>query len=182
MTEELELNTIQQGLQARIRKDVLAELHASGGLPQGRITLEFLYLMPQDFIDAYTSLFWQALHEEKPVGQGVEGEGSVAGEGKDAMPKLKTQAKQKGIALGSENRLQATGGKRYKTYWTVRDEKALRLKSRVDTKLRELAGMMRRSGMEVEIRILPCGQCGKFMRGEWRFCPGCGNNLGPNSQ
>lgn len=161
---------------------VLREIASSGGLPQNRVSLEVLYLLPTDFTEKYTELFFEALREDA---KGVEYE-SRAGEMTDK--KLGAGArKRKGVkgTGGPIGPVAGEGSKRYRNAWTVRNERALRMKTDIDRDLLRLAGDIEQGlkdrtqggsggGMtRVAARCVGKG-CGRFMRNEWRYCPSCG--------
>ena len=189
------------------RRSLAYELSESGGLNSGRLGLEILFLLPDDFVDFYTTLFHRALDEgvgnRGSAGGGKDGKG---GEGDD----LRIAKGRTGTVLGSDNRLQAQGsGKRYRnTGLTIKNERALKVKGLVDKGLRELmvsgtkslkrgiseeSGLTPRSKGSIEDKpdnsgssrtggsVLPgtCrnGNCRSFVKDSWKFCPRCGNAL-----
>lgn len=140
----------------------LADYLASAGVPQGRISLEVLYMLPPDFIRAYRTLFDRAFLES--VSDSGGGDPGRAPE------------RRKNVGVGSK------GGKRYRTYWVIRDEQAFQLKGSVDRKLKRLAlEMGTRAGKEVK-----CQSCSSKLqslqdasgRKLLRFCPYCSHSLG----
>lgn len=150
----------------KLRRSIIADLYQAGGWPQGRLSMEVLYLLPKEFTDAYVHLFHSALKEQAPVvsvGKGADELGKAAG----------------GVVKRTGSRLQAQGGgKKYKDHWMISSEKALARKQRVDAKLRELAALMEsRPGSHRNERAGQCGTCKKFLQSGWRFCPGCGAGI-----
>lgn len=119
------------------RRSLAYELRESGGLSSGRLGLEILFLLPDDFVQFYTALFHMALDE----GVGNQGKGSSGdGTGKESNEDLRIAKGRTGTVLGSDNRLQAQGsGKKYRnTGMTIKSEKALEVKRLVDRGLRTL--------------------------------------------
>jgi hypothetical protein len=144
----------------------LAEVLSSAGVDEGRVALEVLYLLPQEFVRGYTDLFHRALRA------GDEGMGGR----NDAKAEL-------GRSLGREK----AGGKTPKKAggrgpFAVRDEKALGEKQRIDRQLRKLARSMRDGGAAGtgKEQVSRCGEdsdkegCGKWVESGWNWCPYCG--------
>lgn len=155
----------------------LADYLASAGVAQGRISLEVLYMLPPGFTRAYIRLFERALLE------GVSGGGS----GDPGRMPAKRRSKAGDMNTRSMKG-EAGETKRYRTYWSIKDERAFRLKASVDRKLgrlardveSELAGLD--NGTE---RALTCGECRSELaalqeasgRKLLRHCPYCGERL-----
>lgn len=152
-------------LEERMRRAILADMAQAGGWPEGRLSMEVLYLLPRDFINSYIQLFHTALKEQAPVvsGKGMDSVG--AGKAKGAASGLQTGRGKNGTRLQAQG-----GGKKYKTQWMINSERALAKKQRIDAQLRELAIEMSRQGGEAG----QCRKCRKFLRAAWKFCPGCG--------
>jgi hypothetical protein len=160
----------------------LAEMLGSAGVPSSQISLQVLYLLPPDFVDAYQALFHKALK-----GADV---GGVGGDGREALEKASGRRKAKtaeGKTLGQMRG--ARGGRAHKRAWTVADEQALGKKQLIDKKLRKLAREIRgllaaEMGEKLEVDGLGLGEdkiarcsgkrCGKFVEGSWKYCPFCG--------
>jgi hypothetical protein len=167
----------------------LQEILNAAGVPHGRIALEVLYWMPQEFVREYYELYMRAVH----LGDGDDGE--KAGEDQGRI-----KAKVKSSARGGKKSMEAREGKRYKVEWVIKDERALKLKTRVDGKLVELLRKARHELMEadqgkgnlVEAEgrshgstpgvengrglVLAggkkhCRTCGKIAANDWVMCP-----------
>lgn len=106
------------------------EIREAGGITDGRLGVEILYLLPDHFVEFYGRLFHMAL-------TGAEG-GSVMHGRSGGVDKAKGAT---GMVTGSNTKLQAGGsasgaGKRFKrTGMFIRDEKMLGLKRKVDEDL-----------------------------------------------
>lgn len=170
------------------------EVMASAGVGYGRISIEALYLLPTEFTQAYVRMFEQAL-KEGPSGGGSGDKNPLVG-ARD-RPKLTRGTgrgdRPPGVALDmdpSKGKGAASGGgKRHREHWTIRDERALRLKGRID---RELLGLveeirlgMKRSGEKSSSRAAGEGSgpdssqctgatCRRMMKTGWTWCPWCG--------
>lgn len=171
MTEEdetpIDSEAVEQRRQdyLRGRRDVVKDLHASGGMHGKVAANELLLLLPPTFVHAYERLFWRALST---------GSGGGAG-GKEGIDKARGNT---GTVLGSETRLQASGtGKKYKnTGFLVASEKALARKNWVDQKLMDLVKDIEASMRGESLRTRQCvGQsCKRMLDRKWEFCPSCG--------
>lgn len=164
------------------RRSMAYELRQSGGLASGRLGLEILYLLPDDFVQFYGSIFHRAFN----VGDSSVMHGRSGG--------VERASGNTGTVLGSENRLQAQGsGKKWKnTPMTIGSEKVMKLKQRMDKELErithdaktELQAMgeggqgLERSGTSMSEREThrQCtnGVCRSFLKAGWKFCPRCG--------
>jgi hypothetical protein len=164
-----------------MRIQVLKELSASGGLAQNRIALEMLYLLPQVFIEQYTTLFFEALREDA---KGTDLE-ARAGEmtSKVRKTKIKVSDRRRNEAGELEGAVargaQGEGTKRYRNAWVIRNEKALKLKTDIDRKLRllsvEIATGLKPEGRVEGTRRCQGAGCGRYLKNEWRYCPSCGS-------
>jgi len=156
--------------QVRIR---VASALASAGVGYNTISAEINYLLPKEFMDRYTELFEKALGM---VGTGQREGGGVGSQMQRtaALGKAETKTADKGKKVGAGA---GAGGKRFKKIFVIQDENALRLKSQVDKKLRDLARLMRSELSEVEARggrvksLTKCSLCGKIMADDWKCCP-----------
>lgn len=172
----------------------LAEFMGSAGLRQSEIALAVLYLLPKDFRDAYEALYHRALKVEGDKGareswielkgddEGMEST-RLGGVGK-ASGARRSRLKE-GETLGGM--AGASGGKTYKRAWTIADEKALEMKSRVDKRLRkmarELRGFLEEAEGGAEDRVGEQKQCRgknckKFLDSGFKYCPWCGTRAG----
>lgn len=165
------------------------ELVESGGLPESRVGLEVLYMLPANFINFYADLFGRALRVD---------DGSVMHGRSGGLEKAKGAG---GMVLGSEVGNQAKGGgKRWKnTPMAVGNEDALKAKEMVDAGLQ---GLMRDYQLQLSAgsggkaggppKTTQCtgtlegqvglnGQvkkCRAFLRPQWKYCPVCGTARG----
>jgi hypothetical protein len=162
---------------AAIEREVqrrLAEILASAGVDQGRVSLEVLYMLPPEFVRTYTYLFDKALREAIQTPQGTPN------------PSLKKPSKslRPNKTLGGPNHRGAAGGqKKYREHWVIRDEDALKLKASTDRKLRRVAQEIRGALGSERPEIL-CSRCNTNLQayldvsqGGLRFCPSCGSDL-----
>lgn len=163
------------------RRSMAMELKESGGLSSARLGQEILFLLPDDFVQFYGSLFHRALRvNDSSVMHGRSG----------GVEKSKGST---GTVLGSDTRLQSSGtGKKYKnTTMAVASEKALRIKEGLDKGLAELTQRAKLAledresyaGLEQTLngRVRPPGggqctgkSCRSFLKMGWKFCPMCG--------
>jgi len=170
------------------RRSMAYELRESGGLSSGRLGLEILYLLPDDFVQFYGSLFHRALSI---------GDSSVMHGRSGGVERAKGRT---GTQLGENDRGgQASGsGKKFKnTPMMIGNEDMLKLKQRLDGRLvqlqREFAEYM---GIGLQGPNGSAGQsgasrlggpglqgqctneaCRRFVKKDWKFCPGCGGEL-----
>ena len=182
------------------------EVAAAAGAGYGRVSLEALYLLPTEFANAYQRLFLQALKESpgrtgeaNPLAKRAprllrRGEpnqkvvvrdrdsGEVVGEG---MAEVLDRDPDRG---GGSAR---SSGRRHRDHWTIKDERAFRLKQTVDDQLRELADIISRAaGKPSRLNQADgssdsggngatptCSACRKFLKATWRFCPHCGEKM-----
>lgn len=165
----------------RGRRDAIAELRASGGVPQSVVGIQVMYCLPDAFVLSYEQL-WDAATSGSV--------GSVMG-GKNATGRA--AGKKNGIVLGSESGAQAQGGgKKWRNPTDLLgSQRALTLKTAVDKALsdlaertlRELQALAKASSGDNQIgRSSAVGTtpkckgsgCGRFLQSDWRFCPKCG--------
>lgn len=142
-----------------IRRRYAAELLSSGGLVEGRLSLEVLFLLPSEFVVSYTGLFNRALVEQASVQR------------REALGRATVKT---GGGLGGK----AGTGKKHKEYWSIKDERAFDLKTAVDKALHELAkDMQTGGGGKSHTQQCSGARCGRFMKKGWRFCPNCGTEV-----
>lgn len=160
------------------------ELVESGGLPESRVGLEVLFMLPSSFVNFYSDLFGRALR----VDDGSVMHGRSGG--------LEKAAGAKGMMLGSEVGTQAKGGgKKWKnTPMAIGNEQALKVKEKVDAGLQALIqdcqpNLTKGPGA---VEALQCtgtlaGQvglngevkkCRQFLKASWKYCPACGTARG----
>jgi len=163
------------------RRSMARELRESGGLPQGQMGLEILFLLPDNFVEFYQGIFHRALRV---------GDGSVMHGRSGGVEKAKGTT---GTVLGSETRAQASGtGKKFKRMGLViGNEKVLQIKDQTDKGLEQLTSEGRRAIGELEGagaeggsggsnkpgKQPQCYACKGFVGRNWRFCSMCGNSL-----
>lgn len=190
------------------RRSLAYELIESGMLSPGRLGLEILYLLPDDFVQFYQDLFHQALQvKDDSVMHGRSGG-------------LEKASGRQGMQLGSKDRGPQAGssGKRWKnTPMAVGNESALRAKMAMDKGLQDLvrnaklylnaereardqahSEKLSKSGSQgpgglskadqsrsAESRVTGKGgmrcagaKCGRFLKAGWTFCPECGTRTG----
>lgn len=157
----------------------LAEVLASAGVDAGRVAIEILYLLPEGFVREYERLFHDALTT------GEEGRGR-ADEQKALLGKA---VGKRTIRSGGETMGAAKAGKkapdRIGGGFVVRNDERWGEKQRVDRELRKLARGM---AGERTTGVVKCGSkagrketeeteavgCGKWLEGNWKWCPYCG--------
>jgi hypothetical protein len=162
------------------RRSMAYELRESGALGAGRLGLEILFLLPDDFVQFYGSLFHRALN----VGDASVMHGRSGG--------VEKAIGNTGTVLGSDTRLQSSGsGKKFKnTPMAIGNEDMLKLKQRLDGKLvtlvREfteyiglqgqgtLGGPNGSAGPQSFNLQCPSQTCRRYVKKDWKFCPGCG--------
>lgn len=169
----------------------MAEAMASGGVGYNRISQEVLYLLPDSFITQYEALYREALVDPtKSSGDAL----AAAGE----LGKAKTHTEFKGDSRGRGVGQGGGAGKKYKKFFTVKDEDMLALKDLIDKRLRAMAREIRygiairaedqaqaRAGARTNTRThtersrltVQCKTCGKLTRSGWTFCPDDGTEL-----
>lgn len=171
----------------------LAEIMSGAGLGYNQISLEILYMLPREFVDRYIQLW------EKAYGPPVRGGGDqMARDGE--LGRAETSTRLKGKVVGS-----GAGGasKRFSRVMQMKDERAFRLKERIDKRLRSIGRDMREELLMMEgsgsdrqssrggskgrgskeiitsegISVTQCGKCGRIMGEGWRFCPNDGSQI-----
>lgn len=162
-------------MEDRIRQKIIAEMVSAGGWPEGRVSLEVLYLLPREFTNAYVALFYDALVEQAGSRPTPEADTPAL----SSTPTTEAGKARKTAKRRSSGPLQFQGqhggGKKYKTHWVIRSERALHKKQRTDAKLRELAQAMASNDASNQ-----CPGCKKWLQPTWRYCPGCGQGSGAN--
>lgn len=146
------------------------DLMSSGGVGIYRMSQEMLYFLPKGFVDVYAELFHKAFGGKDDGGVGARGA---------------SQAEQGQLDMGPKA---ARSKKRYKTYWVIADDHAVRVKDLVDRRLRALAREIR---LELEVGEdsengggrgvkVHCDECGKILSSGWKFCPFDGREVPHN--
>lgn len=150
----------------RLRQKLISELASSAGLASDRVATEILLYLPPDFLTAYENLFWTCFTPQT------------------SAPLAADRGLEHVIDYG-QGPFASSGGKKYREYWVIRDEKAYRRKLRLDAKLKAIAEELveaeerARKGKEGgkdqrEDNTPLCGGCGKFMARTHKYCPSCG--------
>ena len=160
---------------------LIEELRGVAGIGAGADSLEVFLLFPDEFRRRYAEMTARALRAavEDTQGRLAEKEGQVG------RARVGSEHKGKKVGAGAGG-----AGKRYRNFWVVKDENALRVKVRVDRKLRGLAreiadgmGVLRDDGTTPAgvggEGTASCGNCGRFTAREWVYCPTCGYELKP---
>jgi hypothetical protein len=165
MTEQGE-NRID--LKETLRREILAELSSSGGIPYGRLSMEALFLMPRAFVEIYADIFHRALRE---------GIGREAGPTDENVVR-RIDSKYRGKRIGAGGGGQG-GGKKYRTYWSVKNENVLAAKEQLDRDLMRAAQDALRNSGKGAVRCSGT-KCRKFLKESWQFCPHCGTRRTPD--
>lgn len=135
--------TTEDRIEREVRRRV-ADVMSAAGVNSGRIAMEVLYWLPEDFCRLYMQVTDKAL----VIDTGVKSKmGSQAGDEGQIKARVGTGPTRGKTAGGLHTRTSGAhakggGGKRYRTVGVVRDEDAFELKLLVDRKLRELAGII----------------------------------------
>jgi hypothetical protein len=159
-------------IQDEVRRRLAAH-HAAAGVPSQQIALEVLFLLPSEFVRAYSELFWKALGDPiSPQGDGGKDEGRVKARGISNSP-MNTR-KMRGAQ---------SGGKRFVArVWPVRSEEAVKAKNNLDKRLiravedahKTLRTAQDRSGQvddEAAGAVKQCQSCGVLQNRTWLRCP-----------
>lgn len=144
----------------------LAEIRAAAGVPHSQVSLEVLYFLPTAFLRGYEMLFSTALRSDNGESDRAAGQQTAAQVGKAKGAGAKPQ-------------------KRHKKAWVVLDEGALRLKGRMDQRLRgmardiqeELALLNTGQAATRQQIVEQCGSCHLFVQRDWVYCAKCGHQL-----
>lgn len=129
-----------ENVEDRVRRR-LQEVMVSAGVRERAVAIEVNWWLPREFIDAYQVLFEMALKLGDSAGEGAAGMGSGGGPAGKAAGRRGKKMKPGGIGSA---RGAASGGKRYKDTWVVKNEDALEVKRRVDAKLVDIVQRMSR--------------------------------------
>lgn len=125
----------------------LAETMSSAGVNQGRISMEVLYWLPENFARLYMQMVDKALKMDDGVGSSMGGQSGDEGQIKARVGTGPAKGKQVGGLFTRESGAHARGtGKRYRQHWLVKDEAAFKLKGQIDRKLQELAALIAQGG------------------------------------
>lgn len=163
--------TLVQIQAERMAQSRFTDLMASAGVSYTRMSQEILWFLPDNFVTEYSTLFHKAF--------GGKDDGGVNARGQSAA---ESGSLQKGKAAAKTN------GKKYKKHWVIADEHAMRLKERIDKRLRAMArdiveeleaahaGEAGAASGKVDERS-GCAGCGRFSQVGWKFCPSCGSSI-----
>jgi hypothetical protein len=181
----------------------LAEIMSSAGVGYNQISLEILYLLPEEFVQRYIWLWEKAL--------GPAGSGDARGQqlAKDSeLGKEKTHTDKKGNMIGAGAGGAGGGGKKFKRFgMDVRSLEAFEMKGRIDRRLRSIARDLRNFELEMRDReqlkdarrkgsggrvgsgkngsggsgwgdgTAQCVSCGRIMDESWNNCPNDGTPI-----
>lgn len=146
---------------------MFADLMSSAGVGSYRIGQELMWMIPRAFLDAYEELFTRAFGSRDDGGANLRGQAAASS---GVLQKGKTAAK--------------TNGKRYKKHWVIADENAMRLREKVDKRLRALAREIHEGLVEEDggsrgnnARQRVCKRCGRMAAIDWVFCPQDGSRI-----
>lgn len=161
-----DMDAVDRAVQQRVTTAM-----AAAGLPQSRIDLEVLYMLPQTFLRAYQRLFIEALGDARET---------LPGNSQDAaLGKPKSISRYRGEMPAPHG-----GGKRFRTNWVIKSEQAFDAKKSIDRRLERLAGVIAETMGSRDAVMLQCSSC--LLRLEdaqamlpikMRFCPRCGVKL-----
>jgi len=115
------------------------DMMASAGVDHQRMALEVLFFLPPDFVNIYRELWYEGI--------GGKDDGGSSGRGRSAEENGKLgKARVPGggsLGDGRKQRIHVSSGgakrKSYKEHWVVLDEDVLRIKDKVDKRLRAVA-------------------------------------------
>lgn len=153
------------------------------------LALELLYMLPDAFIHEYEILYhrvWGRIKMGEVGGYGGRPRGHGDGPHGDRPNEWmgsRSEDRISGSSSQMDNDQDGSGrkGQRIKDRpsssigFGIKDQRAFRIKKRIDRKLRELSREIREgnSGNENKNKI-SCAACGRFCSPEWQFCPWCG--------
>lgn len=180
---------------AQLQAEVIAQkwftdLMADAGLSGRSMRLELMNWIPADFRDQYMALTTRALRD-------TDGGMAARGESGRRTGDLGRAAAPSGWKAGG------AGQKKYKTYWTIQDEAALELKSKIDRRLRSIAREIKfqlsdegnggnNEGNKGESKVgdnkvgasgqgnkmgSRCDKCKVITSPSWKYCCNCGSSL-----
>lgn len=162
----------------RLAQSRFTEMMASAGVDPRRMSIEVLFYLPRDFLDAYAELWHRALGADDA---GVDGRSAQQ---QEIGTTGKAQVKARENARGESYIREASGGgKKFKKYWLIRDSDLLDMKTRLDKRLRVIGREIRAELSGSDDALLSgesrptCSRCSKIMRDDYRFCPSCGQDL-----
>lgn len=171
VTEIIQSRMAEDGMDEKLRRR-LAEVLSSAGVNANRVALEVLFMLPAEFVRGYSDLFHRALNT-----------------GEDGMGERNDSKAELGRAAGKrteEGRGAARKGKGSRGVFSIRSDKALGEKERVDRQLRKLARQMRDAGNAGTGKetVARCGEgveqealgCGRWVESSWKYCPHCGKD------
>ena len=189
------------------RRSMAYELLQSGGLDSGKLGTEILFLLPDQFVEFYASVFHQALRVgDSSVMHGRSG-GVDKAKGRTGMA---TEHDEKGRSRGMGAQAGGSGKKYKNTPMAVGSERALKAKEKLDQGLVELVQDTRRMLAKSRAREALGGsgelpgqrqctgfrrtwiqnddglnkdglegppKCRQFLKETWRYCPSCGTRV-----
>lgn len=178
------------GRSVRERKK-LADALSSAGMNARRVAVEVLYLMPEDFIAQYETLFFATYSTGEEGRGGLADRDAEVGKARGKAKRERTIETKLGPEWGSRD--SSGKGSRRSSVFPVKSEEMMEQKLWVDRQLRKLgrqiktgekglagaAGVGRvrcglRTNSNVSVKDKEGKGCGKWLEKEWRFCPSCG--------
>lgn len=145
----------------------MASALSAAGLNDRQVAAEVLLYLPEKFVEAYERLW----HEAYGTGAVTAAANPRVGVVKDQPPRVSsgTADRMGGVGAGHKK-----AGARVTS--TLRSERALTTKSRVDRKLRALArDIVAADGSGSDTLPRRCaGRCKRWADPEWNYCPNCG--------
>jgi len=132
--------TLAQMHAETIAANLFADMMSSAGVSVNRMAQELLYFIPKDFRDQYIALWMAGLKgDDCDANESGRRAQSVGDLGKKSGGNSKERTSTNVAGVESETRSvggRGGRGKKYKRYWTIKDERAIELKDRIDKRLR----------------------------------------------
>ena len=150
----------KEAIESEVRRR-LAEALTGQGVGFSRVSLEVLYLLPPEFVEAYVKLFYSAFKDGAAMNVGDP----------HAEP---VKVRRSGVKAGAGV---AKTGRRYRDHWHIRDEGAFERKQRIDKELRKMVGRMLSGSGDDGRERSRCGGCGRWVERKWRYCAWCGEGV-----
>lgn len=142
----------------------MGDIRANGSHPgMLGVEVEILRLLPGGFVSAYEEICLRAF----AVLRGTTSGDTSVGVSPGKAVRARVSTGQVETRSGAHNRKRQGLSQR----GVVSDERALRLKARMDRKLRALAREMRGVDEGVRNELRRCTRCRTFAEGDWNYCP-----------
>lgn len=141
---------------------------------------EVIRALPDSFVAVYEALWVKSLDS----GDGTAGH-PLSGRGADLeMPGGKATGQWR-VSSGEATTLGRRNGPELKTVGktarTMRDERAFRLKTKIDKRLRQMAreisAFLEGTDLRAATQRVCAGRCKKFGEKDWSYCPSCGSPM-----